>query len=278
MRTYRALVLVLPFFLLASPLFACISYAQPPPSGDWVVTGNEVIQSESIVLNGNLTVQSGGNLTLKNVVLTINSQYSGQYGILVQPGGSLYVYNSNITAGNLANRYTFVVNGNNFVMENSQVHGVGSCGSVQVSNNLFNCLPCGEENHQFTVITAGMVVETDNALIENNLFSQNAIGLIVGGSSVTVKGNTFQSNDYSAFGLFDSSNDLIINNTFEQNATANLQLWIVSLGNANNSLIEYNTLLTENLPGVPTLSNPASWTEAFGPQSRCDGLFFRFFL
>ncbi|MGA1974786.1 MAG: NosD domain-containing protein [Conexivisphaerales archaeon] len=236
------------------------------------MTGNELIQSESIVLNGNLTVQSGGNLSLENVVLTINSQYSGQNGILVQPGGSLYIYNSDITAGNSANRYTFVVNGNNFVIENSQVYGVGSCGSAQASNNLFNCLPRGEENHQFTVITAGMVVETDNALIENNLFSQNAIGLIVGGSSVTVKGNTFQSNDYSALGLIDSSNDLITDNTFEQNP-ANLQLWIAYLGNANNSLIEYNTLLTENLPAVPTQANPASWTEGFGPQSRCDGLF-----
>ncbi|MHB2037391.1 MAG: right-handed parallel beta-helix repeat-containing protein, partial [Nitrososphaerales archaeon] len=237
--------------------------------GNWVVSGTEVNQSETIVLNGNLTVQSGGNLTLRNVTLSINSQYTGEYGILVQPGGSLYIYNSNITASNLADRYIFVVNGNNFVIENSKVHGVGSCNNVLVTNNLNNCFPFGQENHQFTVTTAGLVVETDDALIEDSLFSQNAIGLIVGGSGVTLKGNIFQFNDYSAFGLFDTSNDLITNNTFEQNP-ANANLRIVSLGNANDSLIEYNTLLTENLSGVP----PISWVQgAFGPQSRCDGVF-----
>jgi len=61
-------------------------------SGDWIVTGSETYINESIVLTGNLTIQSGGSLTLKNVTLAINcSTENGTYDIQVMDGGSLII-------------------------------------------------------------------------------------------------------------------------------------------------------------------------------------------
>jgi parallel beta-helix repeat protein len=83
------------------------SASAPPPSdsvngaytqyieGNWTVTGTEVYSDEIIVLSGNLTIQSGGSLTLKNVTLAMNcSNENGTHTIEVFSGGSL-----NITDG-----------------------------------------------------------------------------------------------------------------------------------------------------------------------------------
>jgi hypothetical protein len=63
--------------------------------GDWNVTGDESYTDEIFVLSGNLSIKTGGSLTLRNVTLAINcSTENGTYDIQVMDGGAL-----NITDG-----------------------------------------------------------------------------------------------------------------------------------------------------------------------------------
>lgn len=76
--------------LAALALASVISILRAQPlEGDWIVTGVEVVENRTILLNGNLTVEAGGSLTLRNVTLKMNVEQNGQYGISVEEGGSL---------------------------------------------------------------------------------------------------------------------------------------------------------------------------------------------
>lgn len=92
----RLLCLVLLSLTLFSAMNAPTATAQPS-QGDWIVTGVEVVENENIVLGGNLMVKGGGGLTLRNTTLKMNVQYDGQYGISVEPGASIFIYDSIIT-------------------------------------------------------------------------------------------------------------------------------------------------------------------------------------
>ena len=63
-----------------------------PETGDWIITNTTVVENRTIVLNGNLTIEPGGNLTLVNCTLLFNCSFDGQYGIEVRSGGQLHVF------------------------------------------------------------------------------------------------------------------------------------------------------------------------------------------
>ena len=73
--------------------------APPPSSGDWTVADTAIVENQTIALNGKLSVVAGGSLTLQTVTLDINCTFNGEFGIEVAPGGSLYIYDSEIKAG-----------------------------------------------------------------------------------------------------------------------------------------------------------------------------------
>jgi hypothetical protein len=70
-------------------LGATLAQGAPPATGDWVVTGDETYTGQTITLEGNLTVAPGGNLTLLDVVLEINSTPAARRGVTVQGTGKL---------------------------------------------------------------------------------------------------------------------------------------------------------------------------------------------
>ena len=237
MRLGASLPAIFALLLLSSPAFLSVATAQPS-QGNWVVTGQEVVENRTIALNGNLTVIDGGSLTLRNVTLTVNSQYNGQYGISVEKGGSMFIYDSNITASDLKNRFAFVVQGDNFEMTNSGLHGVGWC-SLNAGSAIDPCMSPPLQTH------AGPLIETDNALIENNTISENGIGLLVTGSHMTIVGNRFSSNDISPLDGLGSSFDSITNNTLSQNPTP-FDDSVISFQNGQNDTFYGNTV-TENI-------------------------------
>lgn len=67
-----------------------------PSSG--IVVGNASLwENQTIILDGNLTVNATGRLTMHNVTLVINSTFDGQYGIFVEEGSRLSMYESTVT-------------------------------------------------------------------------------------------------------------------------------------------------------------------------------------
>ena len=66
--------------------------------GDKVIAGNETYSWTNVTLDGNLTVEGGGNLTLEHGRLLVNATSEGQYRILVEEGGTLVLQNVSMTS------------------------------------------------------------------------------------------------------------------------------------------------------------------------------------
>lgn len=66
--------------------------------GDRVIAGIETYSWTNITLDGNLTVEGGGNLTLEHGRLQVNATSEGQYQILVEEGGTLVLWNVSMTS------------------------------------------------------------------------------------------------------------------------------------------------------------------------------------
>ena len=148
-----------------------------PESPEWVVTGDEVRRNDRIVLNGDLIIKAGGNLTLINVTLLINCSYDGEYGIVVKTGGCLNVLNQSvITAYNPSYRYYLRVEvAAAFHMFDSELHYCGY----------------GEYDEKWS----GFVVEALDVVIVNSRISHNLVGVYCYLGAVTISNCTIENND-----------------------------------------------------------------------------------
>jgi parallel beta-helix repeat protein len=197
---------------------------------DWIVTGEEVVENENIVLDGNLIVESGGSLTLRNITLRINVQYDGQYGISVEPRGTLFIYASNIKS-NSDYRFAFIVRGANFIMKNSELNGAGWDGEIQT--------------------ISGLYVDVNNALIEGNLISMNNTGIILAGETITLANNTIHSNDVGNVVVLGSNNNITNNRIFNPSGTRPYKTgYNIFLKDTDNNIIENNTVSESPFFGI----------------------------
>ena len=121
--------------------------------GDWVIEGphspadNVTHSNKIIIVNGNLTIEPGANLTLHNVTLVINSSYYNEFGINV--GGNLTLDNetdihsneSYLASGTPGNMYLINVTGN-----------FTSIGNVSSHNTINNAtMIFGDRNSNITL-------------------------------------------------------------------------------------------------------------------------------
>ena len=112
------------------PLFSDLYKPGPvqdptPSASDWVVTGEEVHENEVIVLTGNLIIEHGGNLTLKNCKLYLNCSYDGEWGIRVRSGGALNVIDESLIASYDGVHYFYFHVHGRLVMKNSLLSRCG---------------------------------------------------------------------------------------------------------------------------------------------------------
>lgn len=151
---------------------------------DWYVDNVQQYINQTIILSGNLTINETGSLTFYNVTLVMNCTFDGQYKIEVKSAGSLYIYDndnsrttmydaSKLTANNTDYEYLFWVRADSdFTMKNSELH---ECGYDRGTN--------GE--------LAGLWVNANNFVIENNLITSNYNGIVLyQTTSGITKGNT----------------------------------------------------------------------------------------
>ncbi|MCG2826852.1 MAG: caspase family protein, partial [Thermoplasmatales archaeon] len=139
------------------------------PTGDLIVDDTKTYSNIPLPLNKNLTITGTGNLTLNNVILMMNSSFNGEYHIEVQSGGQLYIYNSNITSANEYRYLFWVRNNSTFEMKDSEMSKCGY-GEGNISNR-------------------GLIIETDNAIIENCIISENYVGIYLKDSSDSIISN-----------------------------------------------------------------------------------------
>ncbi|MBI4739423.1 right-handed parallel beta-helix repeat-containing protein, partial [Candidatus Woesearchaeota archaeon] len=157
----------------------------PPAVGDWNIIVDTYVGNETIVLNGNLTIQSGGNLTLKNSTLKLNCSSDGQYYNEVQSGGSMKILDldgdnlttndaSWITANNTDYEFNFWVrDGASFEMRNSNLTECGYFWGGVLEKE-------------------GLLIQTDDAIVEHSWINNCTRGVILYGSDAKVSNNTIE--------------------------------------------------------------------------------------
>ena len=92
--------IALPMGLVALALFVLVvtvsADSPPPASGDWLVDDATNIDGRDITVHGNLTIEARGDLTLRNLTLTMDCPVDGGSGIYVLEGGNLTMYNVSV--------------------------------------------------------------------------------------------------------------------------------------------------------------------------------------
>jgi parallel beta-helix repeat protein len=207
------LIFSVPFFILADES----DYMQEIHDKNWIIIDNTIIENETLILNGNITVDNGGNLKLINVILIMNCTTNRSLSIEVKNGGSIEILNSNISTPNFNDDHQFyfkVQKGAKFKMKNSGLHG---CGYYSGSQN---------------VKTIGLTIESDNCEISDSIFTNNLNAIrINGGSFVKVYNSSFY-NNARGIEINDSDNNFILDNVFKQN-----NVGILSFSSENSSII-----------------------------------------
>ena len=183
---------------------------------NWIIKGTEIYINETIVLNGNLTIENGGCLTFRNVTLLLNCTNNGTYHIEVNNGGTFYIYdydNNPITIQDTSNitsyfsdgkhRYGFLVQkGAKFGMHNSALH---ECGWTYpwTYDDLKN---------------AGLVIYTNNTIIENCLISNNYYGILLYYSDSNIISNNTITENVRAMRCHSTNNNSIYGNNLSNNS------------------------------------------------------------
>jgi len=147
-------------------------------SGDWIINSTNspnVCSDMEITLNGNLYVQSGGNLTFDNVTLLMNCSTDREYEIK-QSGGSFYIYDSNFSA--LNQNYQIIIGNGIFWVDNSTFRGDSDdagiqfmqlSGNVPVNFSMTNS-HIGYGNVYYALHIRSTLGSIQHGFIENNTF------------------------------------------------------------------------------------------------------------
>ncbi|UCE72801.1 MAG: right-handed parallel beta-helix repeat-containing protein [Methanomassiliicoccales archaeon] len=168
----------------------------PPPAGDhWMIIEDTLVQNEKITVERNITVEGTGKLTLDNVTLVINASNYGEVWITVKRGGELKVINnSKITEGASLVNYDFMFeNGSHGLIQNSTIED------------------CGWDDGGTFQSSGGILIASDNVVIENSTIQNNHIGIVVISSSPTIRYNDIHDNQKYGIFLFNGSAQIMSN-------------------------------------------------------------------
>ncbi|MDI6887552.1 MAG: right-handed parallel beta-helix repeat-containing protein [Candidatus Thermoplasmatota archaeon] len=188
----------------------------------WEIMGEVRLVDKEEILSKSVIVKADGKFVLENVTLKLNCEFDGEYNIEAQQGSELYINNSTITS-NTDYRYSFAV----------------GKGAKLILNNV-TLIMCG-----WSLENPGLVIEADNALLENCKISNNFIGVflkntlnnsiiactisdsihagifIESSPNTTIENCKFYNNAYGAW-ISNSLNTTISNSQFNSNSEAGL--------------------------------------------------------
>jgi parallel beta-helix repeat protein len=156
----------------------------PPTQGEWIITNDTYLSNENLIIQGNITIENGGILTLDHTTLQLNGENYGDILIWVKEGGELNIINNSVLKqGDTQINY-------DFVFEN------GSRGSILNST----IRDCGWDDGETFQSTSGLLIESDDVIIENSILKKNFYGIIIVGASPIIKNNNITDN--IKYGIF----------------------------------------------------------------------------
>lgn len=176
-------------------------------TGTTYVDASEEWRNITKTLDGDLIINTTGNLTLYNVTLLMNCSFDGQYHIEVREGGRLYIYNSRLASANGTSHYTFYVQaGATFVMKASELT---DCGYAQSSARYGK--------------SAGLFIEASDTAIEGCELYDNHYGVIYSSSANnTIKDCAIYDNELYGISIVSSTNVSIENCNVSSNGGINI--------------------------------------------------------
>ena len=187
LRTLGLLLLAGLAFVLVLSMASQQASAQPPVNGDWVISGAETHTDEDFTVNGTIWVQDGARLTLEDTIIRMNSGFSGEFGIVVEDGGTLLIRDNSVITTYSGWEYVFEAqNGSRLeIIESSVMY----CGYDFTGN--------GSQ--------AGVFIDTDDATIQDSEFIMNFVGIVVNSQTATIEGNHFEDNLEAGLHVFNTS-------------------------------------------------------------------------
>jgi len=168
--------------LVVLALMALPSAAQTPPpaSGDWVILDATTVSDRAININGSVTIQGDGMLTLVDVDLTLTSAPDGSIGIVVTSGSRLLVKGGSIASANNERYHFMVMAGGHLTMENTTVTGMWQSGGYITQS-----------------LGGGLQVYSDHVRLTNCTFTRNErMAIFVKGVAPKFFGCTFDRSAY----------------------------------------------------------------------------------
>jgi parallel beta-helix repeat protein len=246
-----SIVTLIHLLVLAGTILIVVSAAQaqtdPPANGDWTVSDRTVVVNQTVRLHGNLTVETGGYLTLRNVTLQVFSGVGNTRGITVKTSGTLEIDDmdgrsttegdrSVVMRGNPSQGYYFIVDaGSDLSINRSLISGMGSVRSndgllVRADDVRFRSTTFidGEGyNVKFEGSNGSSVVDCTFYLSDYGLVAEDC-------ENLTVDFSVFLLNDRTGLRIVDSSHTTIVNVESAENS----QSGIVLDGAYNTSIID----------------------------------------
>ncbi len=252
-------------FALCAPADA---QTPPPAVGDWVVSDTTVVAGQYVLLQGNLLVTSTGSLTLEDVDLRLNCTFNGALNITVEPGGELVLRDTDhdpattddattVASLNWGFHYNwFCRPGSRLLISASEVRDCGVAVQYQ----------------------RGLIIETDDARLENSTFTECNYGIYLRGASPVIEDCVIVDNFGYGMYIFQSAarvDRCVLRNNFDAGA------WIVS---AQGLVFRNCTFEDHEWAGMNATNSRVSFEDCtfrnnsiYGARfySSCQGLFVR---
>jgi len=191
---------------------------RPPASGDWLVEKAITVETENLVVNGNITINANGKLWLRNSTLQASCHKGMTFRVV--DGGELHIIHSEITHSEPETQCDLWVEGTS---------------KLEMKDS------------KSTVI---LVLTADGAVVEKNIFTGKYAGILVYSDSNVISGNTITGSD-SPF----LANAIYLANV-TKNAISNNQLSGfgsgITLINASGNTFTRNSITSNNANGQVT--------------------------
>ena len=171
-------------------------------NNDWYIGNfeNITIYNQTLILNGNLTINSTGKLSIYNASLILNNTISRSYNIIVNSNGSLYLSYSIVTSALAATCSKIIFYAN-------------SSGTIS-NSNLQNL---GTNDRNFS----GLIIQSDNIKLINCTIENCKYGLFLNYSSPTISNIKIAN---CKFGIFGIGTQSTITNCVITNSNAGVEL------------------------------------------------------